>query len=250
MQNQTFIGAGCVSCGVCQKACPKNAITTELGSRTIIDPADCVNCGICANLCSAGIIISSGASSIKKTKFKNWSDYLWIASLFYFVSSSINIVFAYLGMICFITPLVLALIKRKKSYCQHFCGRSKIFEIVGVRFLLSLCRLPPAFLNTAWFRYSFLIFFMTMFGLVIFESVMVSRGADLNAVLKLFWLIDIPWTPYHPISLHPAMIQFAFGFFSLMLTSTTLGILTGLIFRPRTWCVYCPMGTMTSMISR
>ena len=39
--------------------------------------------------------------------------------------------------------------------------------------------------------------------------------------------------------------QFAFGFYSVMLTSTVLGMITMVLFKPRSWCVYCPMGTMT-----
>lgn len=44
--------------------------------------------------------------------------------------------------------------------------------------------------------------------------------------------------------------QFAFGFFGVMLTSTVLGLVTMVLFRPRSWCVYCPMGTMTQGICR
>lgn len=33
-----------------------------------------------------------------------------------------------------------------------------------------------------------------------------------------------------------------------MLTSTVLGFVTMVLFRPRSWCVYCPMGTMTQGI--
>ncbi len=36
----------------------------------------------------------------------------------------------------------------------------------------------------------------------------------------------------------------------MMLTSAILGILTMLAYKPRSWCVYCPMGTMTQMICR
>ena len=46
----------------------------------------------------------------------------------------------------------------------------------------------------------------------------------------------------------PWIAQFAFGFFSVMLTSTVLGFVTMVLFRPRSWCVYCPMGTMTQGI--
>ena len=43
---------------------------------------------------------------------------------------------------------------------------------------------------------------------------------------------------------------FAFGFYSLMLTSAIIGILMMLRYRPRAWCVICPMGTMTQSICR
>ncbi len=35
-----------------------------------------------------------------------------------------------------------------------------------------------------------------------------------------------------------------------MLTSTILGFLTMVLFKPRSWCVYCPMGTMTQLICK
>ena len=44
--------------------------------------------------------------------------------------------------------------------------------------------------------------------------------------------------------------QFAFGFYSVMLTSTVLGLITMVLYKPRSWCVYCPMGTMTQLICK
>ena len=35
-----------------------------------------------------------------------------------------------------------------------------------------------------------------------------------------------------------------------MLTSTVLGLFTMVLFKPRSWCVYCPMGTMTQLICK
>jgi len=35
-----------------------------------------------------------------------------------------------------------------------------------------------------------------------------------------------------------------------MLTSTILGLITMVLFKPRSWCVYCPMGTITQLISK
>lgn len=95
---------------------------------------------------------------------KQWYDYLWIASLLYLVLGFFNILFAWLGLLCFFIPL--------------------LFAAVGG----------------------------TLF--------------------------------------HPGVAQFAFGFYSVMLTSTVLGLITMVLFKPRSWCVYCPMGTMTQLICK
>ena len=44
--------------------------------------------------------------------------------------------------------------------------------------------------------------------------------------------------------------QFAFGFYSLMLTSTIIGLVVMVLYKPRTWCSFCPMGTMTQGICK
>lgn len=48
----------------------------------------------------------------------------------------------------------------------------------------------------------------------------------------------------------PFLTQFAFGFYSVMLTSTVPGLITTVLCKPRSRCVYCPMGTMTQRICR
>ena len=66
-----------------------------------------------------------------------------------------------------------------------------------------------------------------------------------------FWSWQLPWHwAYHGTLLHPGVAQFAFGFYSVMLTSTVLGLITMVLFKPRSWCVYCPMGTMTQLICK
>ena len=44
----------------------------------------------------------------KPTK-KRWSDYLWIVSATYFTLGFFNILFAWLGVICFLIPLPMAI---------------------------------------------------------------------------------------------------------------------------------------------
>ena len=73
----------------------------------------------------------------------------------------------------------------------------------------------------------------------------------LKQVVTLLWTFKLPWQwAYHGTLFHPGVAQFAFGFYSVMLTSTVLGLITMVLFKPRSWCVYCPMGTMTQLICK
>ena len=68
--------------------------------------------------------------------------------------------------------------------------------------------------------------------------------------MTLLWVFKLPWQWAKVDMVAPWAAQFAFGFYSVMLTSTTLGMITMVLFKPRSWCVYCPMGTMTQLICK
>ena len=103
-----------------------------------------------------------------------------------------------------------------------------------------------------WFRYGFLIFFMAMFGIMVFQTYLVASGAgSLSEAIKLFWTFRVPWKWTYSGSVFPDWVaQFGFGFYSVMLTSFLIGLIVMIFFKPRTWCSFCPMGTMTQSICR
>ena len=182
---------------------------------------------------------------------RHWYDYLWIASLVYLTLGFFNILFAWLGLICFLLPLGLSIAGAGKVYCHRYCGRGQLFARIG-GLGLSRRRNPPRFLSSRWFRYGFLIFFMTMFLLMIGNTYLVFAGArELGEVVTLLWTFRLPWHWAAPGGAIPAWVaQFGYGFYSVMLTSTVLGLAAMIFFKPRTWCVFCPMGTMTQLICR
>lgn len=185
-----------------------------------------------------------------KNKKKTWNDYLWIFSLTYLILGFFNIMFGWLGLICFIVPLVISIVKGNKGYCNKYCGRGQLFDILGNKLRLSRKKDMPGFMKSKIFRYGFLIFFMTMFANMIFTTFLVFKGTnDLRQVVTLFWTFKVPWKfAYHGTLFASWVAQFAYGFYSMMLTSTLLGMITMMLFKPRSWCVYCPMGTMTQGI--
>lgn len=185
-------------------------------------------------------------------KKKRWYDYLWVWTIIYFVLGFFNILFAWLGMIDFLLPLFIAIIGGNKFFCNHLCGRGQLFTILPKSLKCSRQKPAPAWLSSKWFRYGFLIFFLTMFVNIIYQTYLVYGGASsLKEVVNLFWTFRIPWEWAYTKGTTAAWIaQFSFGFYSLMLTATLIGLIVMILFRPRTWCSFCPMGNMTQLICK
>ncbi|MDK2585028.1 4Fe-4S binding protein [Romboutsia sedimentorum] len=176
---------------------------------------------------------------------------MWIISAAYLFLGMFNILFAWLGMICFLVPIIMSVAGKGKSYCNNYCGRGQLLDLMGNKMKLSRYRDIPKFLKSKTFRYGFLVFFLIMFSNMVFNTYLVFKGSnELKEVITILWTFKMPWNFSEISMVNPWVSQFAFGFFSLMVTSTILGIITMILFKPRSWCVYCPMGTMTQMISK
>ena len=187
-----------------------------------------------------------------KDKTKKWYDYLWIFSAIYLILGFVNILFAWLGLLCFFIPLLISIFGGSKAYCNRYCGRGQLFSLLGGRFGLSRKKDIPRWMRSKPFRYGFLVFFFVMFFQMLFVTGLVFAGTrELSEVVTLLWTIKLPWHwAYHGTLFSTGVAQFAFGFYSVMLTSTVLGLLTMVLFKPRSWCVYCPMGTMTQLVCK
>ena len=184
-----------------------------------------------------------------KKKKKHLYEYLWILSSLYLILGLFNILFAWLGLICFIVPLLISIVKGNKGYCNKYCGRGQLLDLLGNKLKLSRNKPMPKFLKSKYFRYGFLIFFLTMFINMVFNTYLVFQGTNtLKEVLTILWTFKLPWNFTDLSYVSSWIAQFSFGFYSLMLTSTLLGIITMALYKPRSWCVYCPMGTMTQGI--
>lgn len=183
---------------------------------------------------------------------KHWYDYLWIVSLAYLILGFFSILFAWIGLLCFFIPLIISLANGTKGYCNRYCGRGQLFGLIGGRFGLSRKKDVPLWMKSKWFRYGFLIFFFVMFFQMLWNTGLVfAEIHSLKQAVSLLWTFSFPWDwAYHGTLFHPGVAQFAFGFYSVMLTSTVLGVATMILFKPRSWCVYCPMGTMTQLICK
>lgn len=183
---------------------------------------------------------------------KKWYEYLYILSALYIILGFFNILFAWLGLLCFFIPLMIAVTKGNKSYCNRYCGRGQLFSLLGTKYKLSRNKDIPKFLRSKIFRYGFLVFFFFMFFRMLYQTYLVFTGVSgLQEVVTVLWTFRLPWHfAFYDSELSAFVPQFAFGFYSVMLTSTLLGLVTMFLYKPRSWCVYCPMGTMTQLICK
>lgn len=183
---------------------------------------------------------------------KQWRDFLWVVSALYLILGVFNIMFAWIGLACFFIPLMVSFAGGGKAYCNTYCGRGQLLDLLGSRLKLSRNRPIPGFIRSKWFRYGFLVFFLAMFSNMLFTTYLVLTGEKtLAQMVTLLWTFKLPWHWALQTSSVPMWAaQFAFGFYSVMLTSSFLGIVTMVLFKPRSWCVYCPMGTMTQLVSK
>lgn len=73
----------------------------------------------------------------------------------YLILGFVNIIFAWIGLICFFVPLAISIVKGNKAYCNKYCGRGQLFNLLGNKLKLSRNRDIPKFIRSKWFRYGF-----------------------------------------------------------------------------------------------
>lgn len=95
--------------------------------------------------------------------------------------------------------------------CGNLCPRGSFFDRLISK--ISLKRPIPKFLKAMPLRW---ILFAAMMGFMIFR--VTQNPADWRHWGKTFWV--------------------------MCLVTTSIGLVLGIAFSPRTWCAFCPMGTM------
>jgi hypothetical protein len=152
---------------------------------------------------------------IGKKSYQSWS---WIFMVLFITLSIVDIRFGLLGFVCMGTPIYHAIRGRGKIHCSKYCPRGSILGnfLKYINFDYNL----PQSIRTKTVKNSLLILMMTMFALSLYRA-------------------------FHSPNVVKAI---GFGVFRLMMASLALGVIMGVIFKPRSWCQVCPMGHATGLI--
>lgn len=121
------------------------------------------------------------------------------------------------AIVCMMGPSVYALIKNGRGWCGTYCPRGSFNDIIVPH--ISLKNRIPQFLVTPWFRIGFLALLMTAFGVQLYFA-----WGDIYAVGMVF--------------------------VRMIMITTALTLVLGIFYQPRTWCSFCPMGTMAHYITK
>ena len=138
----------------------------------------------------------------------------WIL-LIYLVLGFFYPIIGLLALICMIAPVAFA-VKRGRWWCGNACPRGNFYDRVLSKY--SPHRPIPKFVRSFGFRLFMVMFIFAMFGVQMY-----SAWGDWNAMGRVFWTI--------------------------ILVTTIVGVSLSFIYAPRTWCSFCPMGTLSSWVS-
>ncbi|MDA3808889.1 MAG: hypothetical protein PF518_01035 [Spirochaetaceae bacterium] len=168
-------------------------------------------------------------------------------TLLYFLSGFINIYFSYLAIACMAIPFLLLSRFKKNVWCTGICPRADYLSHFRI---FNLGKKTPTWLFSDKMKNNIFMYFCINLMFIILSSFMVSQGKILPIEkIRLFIAFQLPWNIPQLWTIdyyHPLLNHLAFRFYSLMLSSALLGTFLAVVYKPRTWCVICPVKTLSS----
>ncbi|HAQ41080.1 MAG TPA: hypothetical protein DCM73_09755 [Clostridiales bacterium] len=178
------------------------------------------------------------------------NKYLFIITLIYFALGFVNIHFALLGFICMLLPLYLLVKTNKKTYCQGYCPRANLYTKAGKATSKTSRKTPMFFINgkMKWIVLSYFgisLIFITLSTIKVAVGSMIPLEELRYLIVFRIHLYMIQIIEFNNIL--PWITHLSYRFYSMMMTTTTLGLILALVYKPRTWCTICPISTISDV---
>lgn len=153
-----------------------------------------------------------------KTKFRKWAhEWMWLVLVIFCGVGFFYPLIGLVAIICMMGPSVYAAFIGSRGWCGGYCPRGSFNDIILPK--ISRKKPTPNWMKTTWFRLLFLSVLMVSFGTQLYFA-----WGNLSAMGMVF--------------------------VRMIVITTLLTILLGMIFQPRAWCVFCPMGTMAHYVTK
>ncbi len=171
---------------------------------------------------------------------------LYVITLLYFFLGFISIYTALSALFCMSIPFLLIGMYKEKRWCHHYCPRASLTTLTGRR--KGSWRDAPKSWSDGSARKFILWYFSLNLLFIAGSTIQVGLGSMAPMpYVRLF--IAIPLWPLWQL-IDPSgpawLIHLSYRFYSMMLSSTLLGLLFSRLWRPRSWCAVCPVGTLSN----
>ncbi|MEA5030859.1 MAG: 4Fe-4S binding protein [Sphaerochaeta sp.] len=169
---------------------------------------------------------------------------LYAITLLYFALGFVSIHFGMLALACMSIPFILLSASGKKLWCHHYCPRSSLTTRTGSK-RKNWRPLPKSF--TDGFLRKMMLWYFGMNLLFIAGSTIQVAMGRMSPMPYVRLFIAVPLWPLPQLleNTGPAwLLHLSYRLYSMMLSSTILGIAFSRIWRPRAWCAVCPVGTL------
>lgn len=144
-----------------------------------------------------------------------WKKYSYIILMLFIIIGLFDFRIGLIAILCMVGPIILSLFKGR-FWCGNICPRGSFYDNIVSKF--SHKRKSPSILKSGYFRAVFTILLLTIFTLGMIKN----------------------WGNLY---------EMGFIFYRLIVVTTLIGIILSLFYNHRTWCNFCPMGSIAALIS-
>ena len=144
-----------------------------------------------------------------------WKKYSYSVLFAFIIVSLLDFRIALAAIICMIAPVIISIF-RGRFWCGNFCPRGSFYDSILSKY--SSKKPVPKLLKSVYFRPFVVVFMFTMFGMGI----------------KNNW---------------GSLAGIGMVFYRIIVVTTLVGIALSFLYNNRTWCHFCPMGSIAAFIS-
>lgn len=179
--------------------------------------------------------------------FRNMQDRFFVITIVFFIIGMIHVSFSLIGLLCFTLPFYYYYRYKDKIWCKYICPRAGLFSQLFNKVGLNLKR--PKFIVGKRLRKAVVIYFAVNLFFITMSTIAVTVGKiqpieQVRFLIMFPWPFDLPQLLSFPVP--PPLLHFSYRIYSMMFTSTIIGLILGFLYKPRTWCIICPINTLTS----
>ncbi len=143
-------------------------------------------------------------------------EWVWLLLVAFCITGLVYPAIGIVALACMLAPVIVAA-GRGRMWCGNFCPRGSLNDNLLSK--ISWKKEIPYTFKKRWFKISFLTFLMGAFTL----QLVLAWGS---------WVVT------------------GLVFVRMVLLTTALAVVLGVVFNSRTWCVICPMGTIAHYVTR